>query len=136
VYLKDNLLKVKENPAVSICPGPNIAYFKGPYSLKQMVGHIYGRINLLQHVDRPNMFLKELGLYVDYLKKEIEDTLDITAKKAKQFSKFYDELTNGINYYKDLIISLNATKQMWDRDQLCRFETISNKLAGIVQPDT
>jgi hypothetical protein len=134
VYLKDNLLKVKENPAVSICPGPNIAYFKGPYSLKQMVEHIYGRINLLQHVDRPNMFLKEFGLYVDYLKKEIEDTLDITVKKAKHFSKFYDELTNGINYYKDLIVGLNATKQMWDRDQLCRFETISNKLTSIVQP--
>lgn len=134
VYLKDNLLKARENSAVSICPGPNIAYFKGPYSLKQMVGHIYGRINLLQEIERPNMFLKELGLYVDYLKKEIEATLDITVKKARHFSRFYEELTNGINYYKDLIDSLNATTQMWDSNQLRRFEMISSNLRSSLHP--
>ena len=36
--------------AVTICPGPNLVYFSGIFSLKQMVDHIYGRINLLNDV--------------------------------------------------------------------------------------
>ena len=33
--------------AVTICPGPNLAYFSGVFSLRQMVDHIYGRVNVL-----------------------------------------------------------------------------------------
>ena len=33
-----------------------------------MVGHIYGRISLLTNPDRPHMFLRELALYIDYLR--------------------------------------------------------------------
>lgn len=56
--------------AVAICPGPNLAYFSDSFSLKQMVDHIYGRINILNTLRRPNMFVNELVLYVDYLKKK------------------------------------------------------------------
>ncbi|WP_285058715.1 hypothetical protein [Pedobacter ginsengisoli] len=133
-YLKYNILKPRENQAVSICPGPNLAYFSGEYSLKEMVGHIYGRENVLGGVNRPNLFVKEFGLYVDYLRKEIEGTLEISAKKAKYFSKFYDQLTAGVKYYKDLIIQSDLAKQIWDHDQLHRFEMISNKLVSSVRP--
>jgi len=133
-YLSYNILKPREHQAVSICPGPNLAYFSGQYSLKEMAAHIYGKQNLLSGVNRPNLFIKEFGLYVDYLKKEIEGTPEITAKKAKYFSKFYDQLINGINYYKELIINSDLTKQIWDHDQIHRFEVISNKLFNSPQP--
>ncbi|PYF68880.1 hypothetical protein [Pedobacter nutrimenti] len=109
VYLKNDLLKPRENPAVSICPGPNLAYFSGTYSLSQMIGHIYGRENLLGQIERPNLFVKELQLYVEYLKKDMEIHLhSINEKKNKYFQKFSAQLQQGINYYKELIPSLGS----------------------------
>lgn len=107
VYIKNELLKPRENRAVSICPGPNLAYFSRKYSLKDMVNHIYGRIDLLANVSRPNLFINELNLYVDYLKRDLAAQLnEISAKKSKYFSKFKDELLHGINYYKALVPEL------------------------------
>ena len=51
--------------AVTICPGPNLAYFKGVFSLKEMVSHIYGKLNLNLDLDRPHVFVKEAQLYVN-----------------------------------------------------------------------
>ncbi|AOM79059.1 hypothetical protein [Pedobacter steynii] len=106
-YIKAGILKPRENKAVSICPGPNLAFFHAQYSLKQMINHIYGRENLLSEVLRPNLFINELNLYVDYLKKDIAAQLEeLTAKKDKYFSKFKSQLLNGIAYYRDLIPEL------------------------------
>lgn len=132
VYLKDGLLKPRENKAVSICPGPNLAYFSGKYSLKDMVSHIYGRIDLLANVNRPNLFINELNLYVDYLKKDLSTQLEeLSAKKSKYFSKFKAELLNGISYYKALIPELKwqsntAVTEM--NNQLLRAEHDLNAL--------
>jgi len=60
-----------EGRAVSICPGPNLAYFSGIYSLKEMVDHIYGRTNVMERTDRPNLFVKELKMYIEYLSTKI-----------------------------------------------------------------
>ncbi len=106
-YLKNGMLKPKENKAVSICPGPNLAYFSGKYSLKEMIQHIYGKTNLLDSVSRPNLFINELNLYVDYLKKDIALQLDeLSTKKAKYFTKFKEQLLQGIAYYQELIPEL------------------------------
>ncbi|SMD12502.1 hypothetical protein [Pedobacter nyackensis] len=106
-YIKNDMLKPKENKAVSICPGPNLAYFSGKYSLKEMVQHIYGKTNLLDNVARPNLFINELNLYVDYLKKDISDQLDeLSVKKARYFTKFKEQLLLGIDYYRGLIPEL------------------------------
>ena len=108
VYRKNDMLKPKENNAVAICPGPNVAYFSGVFSLDEMVKHIYGKLNLLPGTQRPNMFINELNLYVDYLKKDIENHLaDLSDKKAKYLVKFKDQLLKGISYYKELIPSIN-----------------------------
>lgn len=102
-YIKNGMLKPRENPAVSICPGPNIAYFSGPYSLREMVGHIYGRVDLLYKTNRPHMFVNELRLYVDYLKKSIADSATaLTDKQLKYFQKFNAQLLEGISYYRQL----------------------------------
>ncbi|WGQ09490.1 hypothetical protein QG516_23540 [Pedobacter gandavensis] len=106
-YLKVGILKPRENKAVSICPGPNLAFFQGKYSLKEMINHIYGRENLLANVNRPNLFINELHLYVDYLKKDIANQLEeLTTKKDKYFNKFKLQLLDGIAYYRALIPEL------------------------------
>ena len=104
VYIQNGILKPKENSAVAICPGPNLAYFSGIYSMQEMVNHIYGKIDLLKDSARSNIFINELNLYVDYLTKELsryQDTLN--DKKAKYFEGFKAQLNNGIAYYKQLL---------------------------------
>ncbi len=92
-----------EGTAVSICPGPNLAYFSSIYSLKSMVDHIYGRTNIMERTDRPNLFVKELGMYIEYLGGKIEETLKpISDKQRKHFDTFQENLNKGVEYYKDL----------------------------------
>lgn len=91
-----------QNQGVVVCPGPNMAYFSKEVSLKDMMHHIYGSKNLENHEARPNMFVKELELYVTYLTNQINDTLDITAQQIKKWETFKTNLTNGISYYKSL----------------------------------
>lgn len=117
-YLVNDILKPKESRAVAICPGPNLAYFSRSFSLEEMVKHIYGQLNLLADIPRSHVFINELKLYVDYLRKEIEASLP-DFKKEKYLKKFRDQLENGINYYKELIprISLQTEtfrKKMMD----------------------
>ena len=102
-YLKYEISKPKESKAVAICPGPNLAYFSGIYSLEQMVGHTYGRLNLLEKVERPHFFVKELRLYIDYLQADLQQLCNnITDKKKKQLNHFKLQLSEGISYYKRL----------------------------------
>jgi hypothetical protein len=102
-YIKNNILEPKENSAVAICPGPNLAYFNGNYSLKEMVDHIYGKQNLLENVTRPHLFINELKLYISYLKTDIENSLNQRdQKKEKYLHNFSSQLVLGINYYKSL----------------------------------
>jgi hypothetical protein len=111
-YLKNQLLQPKERDAVSICPGPNLAYFSDKYSLKEMIDHIYGRIDLLKDVNRPNLFVNELRLYLDYLKKDMELQMEaVNDKKQKYWTKFSTQLQQGINYYKNLLPNLTSGKE-------------------------
>ena len=90
--------------AVTICPGPNLAYFKGTFSLQEMVDHIYGRIKINLDPDRPHVFVKELQLYLAYLKSEVEKWgPEISAKQSSYLEKFKGNLQSGIHYYKTLI---------------------------------
>lgn len=87
----------------AICPGPNMAYFSKIATLKEMADHIYGRINLLNKTYRPNMFIKELKMYVDYLRKEIQKlAIEPTDKQIAYLVEFKNNLLDGIRYYKDL----------------------------------
>jgi len=86
---------------VSICPGPNLAYFSNSFSLKEMVGHIYGKVNIINRKDRPNMFIKELQLYLEYLYDKISETQKpFSDKDVDYFVKFSNNIENGIKYYK------------------------------------
>jgi hypothetical protein len=98
---------IKSLNSVTICPGPNIAYFSKVVSLREMTDHIYGRTNIIENVDRPHMFVKELFIYVDYLKEQLnsEPELDSNPKKLKYYTEFYKQLVKGINYYRNLLQS-------------------------------
>ncbi|MFD2145401.1 hypothetical protein [Mucilaginibacter antarcticus] len=106
-YLKYGINKPKENIAVAICPGPNLAYFNEVYSLEDMVKHIYGKMDLLGKIKRPHVFIKELNLYIDYLQTDLQvHVKNMNDKKSKQLGKFKIQLQDGINYYKELFSQL------------------------------
>lgn len=129
-YIKDNMLKPKESKAVVICPGPNTAYFKGVFTLEEMVKHIYGQINLLADTQRSNIFINELNLYVDYLKKDIVINLkELSDKKAKYFTKFKNQLNEGIAYYKQLIPELYNQSEIYKNQMLKELKDLESKLA-------
>jgi len=87
----------------AVCPGPNIAYFSKIVTLKEMVDHIYGRINLLNPTYRPHMFIKELRIYVDYLRNDVLKSLDsLSEQKTKYFTEFKNNLLDGIEYYREI----------------------------------
>lgn len=95
-----------DGDGVLICPGPNLAYFSKIVSLKEMIDHIYGRLNLISRKDRPNMFIKEMKLYLNYLKEEIKEVEDNSSiGKLKYFDTFQKNISDGIEYYKNLFSS-------------------------------
>lgn len=105
--LVNNLDTTVEGDGVSICPGPNMAYFSKIMSLKEIVDHIYGRSNMITRTDRPNMFIKELTLYIDFLKNKIEEArVSMTSKQKKYLLTFVKNLIEGINYYYRLFADL------------------------------
>lgn len=98
-----NLDTKTEGPGVSICPGPNMAYYSKIVSLQEMTDHIYGRSNIISRTDRPNIFIKELGIYMDYLKNKIEESkYSMNKKQGKYLLTFVHNLNEGIAYYQKL----------------------------------
>ena len=87
----------------AVCCGPNIANFSKVASLEEMVGHIYGRISLLTNPDRPHMFISELMIYIDYLRRELQKISEgLLDRTAKCFLDFKQNLITGIEYYRCL----------------------------------
>lgn len=96
-----------EGLGVSVCPGPNMAYFTKTMELDEMIDHIYGKTNVITRNDRPHMFIKELHIYLDYLQARItESRFEITDKQRKYLLKFAENLNDGITYYKELFNNL------------------------------
>jgi len=94
---------LKNLTAVTVCPGPNIAYFSKAVSLKEMTDHIYGRTNIVTHKSRPHVFINELFIYINYLKEKLlEEAVSMDTKKEKYFSGFHNQLLTGIKYYREI----------------------------------
>jgi len=103
VLIKNELPLNHKLSAVSVCPGPNLAYFSGIFSLNEMVGHIYGRLNLNNALPRPNLFINELNLYLSHYKRKIDEIFQLDAKQEKYLQNFKTNLMNGISYYESLV---------------------------------
>lgn len=117
---KYDLPPVKKLEAVTICPGPNIAYFNRIVSLHEMADHIYGRTNILPDERRPHMFIKELSLNIDYLREQVEGIRSWNEKLLKDVTSFGNELLNGIEYYRhmaDAILKKGKDRFLQELDQ-------------------
>jgi len=86
----------ESNSPQAICPGPNIAWFKKLYTLKEMVDHIYGRGESLVPPERPHMFAKEIEMYVDYFEKVVQ-RCTYTEMEVKKLREFKTNLENGMD---------------------------------------
>ena len=109
---------VNKLDAVTICPGPNIVNFSKLVSLQTMTDHIYGRTNIIEKINRPNLFVAELYLYIDYLKEELKADIqhEQFEKRSKYYIAFFQNLRNGISYYRSLNGLLDHTKQHMLKD--------------------
>ncbi len=98
-----NIETKAEGTGVSICPGPNMAYYSKVMSLRNMTDHIYGRDNMISRTDRPNLFIKELHIYIDFLKEKLADArTSMTKKEEKYLLTFTNNMKSGVSYYQTL----------------------------------
>jgi hypothetical protein len=68
-----------------------------------MVQHIYGNANVMTDFNRPNFFVKELKMYIDYLVIEISKlNADLTAGQVKKWNAFKNNMLEGVAYYENL----------------------------------
>ena len=87
----------------AICCGPNTVYFSRVAKLREMVDHIYGRASLPINSERPHMFLKEISLHLDRLKKDIDRRRQGLAEvKNKSSEEIRANLMDGIRQYHRL----------------------------------
>ncbi len=96
--LMENSIEIKGDKGVVVCPGPNIAYFNRQYTLQEMVQHIYGDKSVIDVTHRPNRYIHELQLNIDYLKTQAHEGILMT----KQLAKTKTNLLDGIAYYRNL----------------------------------
>ncbi|WP_237706959.1 hypothetical protein [Ochrovirga pacifica] len=102
ILLKYGLLEQPKSDGVSICPGPNLAYFDKTVSLADMIAHIYGKKQLI-HKRRPHVFVKEFTLYLEYLEELLVDySENPNQSKQKRLYRFTENLTKGFHYYQYL----------------------------------
>lgn len=92
-----------EGDGVSVCPGPNMAYYSKEMSLKNITDHIYGRDNMVSRTDRPNLFIKELQIYIDFLKNKLAEAhVSMNKKEEKYLRNFTKNMKMGVAYYQTL----------------------------------
>ncbi|MBC7890201.1 MAG: hypothetical protein H7Z13_20185 [Ferruginibacter sp.] len=122
-----DLTLIKNFDAVNICPGPNIAYFNKVVSLHTMTDHIYGRTNIMDDVSRPNMFIAELGLYIKFLREQLEnENTDVDIKRKKYYFEFFNNLQDGILYYKNLPQTVEPDYTRFMHGLICEKNTLDS----------
>lgn len=104
---KNDIANDNKLEAVTICPGPNLAYFSGVFSLSDMCAHIYGKKNILNQIDRPHMFINELKLNIGFLRSSIQRNGKL-AVPTLDFEKYSKNLLAGIAYYREVFSDIGA----------------------------
>jgi hypothetical protein len=103
-------LNIRESFGVSICPGPNMAYFNQELSLQDMSHHIYNGDEGIVRADRPNMFVNELGMYLTYLSEKIEEHKNDWGRRSGRYlNDFTLNMNEGIAYYQEMFNSIGTT---------------------------
>jgi NAD(P)H-dependent flavin oxidoreductase YrpB (nitropropane dioxygenase family) len=103
-------VETRESKGVSICPGPNMAYFNQELTLQDMSYHIYNGNDGIVRADRPNMFVNELGMYLTYLSEKIEEHKNDWGRKSGRYlNTFTTNMNEGITYYQGMFNSVGTT---------------------------
>ena len=103
-------IETRESKGVSICPGPNMAYFNQELSLQDMSHHIYNGDEGIVRADRPHMFVNELGMYLKYLSEKIEEHKEDWGRKSGRYlNGFTSNMNEGISYYQEMFSSIGDT---------------------------
>jgi len=113
----------------AVCCGPNTVYFSKTSTLREMIDHIYGRASLPVSCDRPHMFLKELSLHLDSLRKELDKRrCGLVANCGKCDVK--ENLRAGVAHYRELAAEIVA-----DRRQgfLSKLEELAAELERLIE---
>jgi hypothetical protein len=93
----------------AVCCGPNAAYYHQETTLDGMVDHIYGRASLPMSVGRPHMLIKELGLNLENLRKDIAlHKREVTASLTRSIGQCFENLQTGIQHYRELAQAIVA----------------------------
>lgn len=130
-YLENNIKIKGQDQGVVICPGPNIAYFNQEVSLAKMIQHIYGNDSVLQNPNRPHFFIKELKMYIDYLKNDIQAIgEEINNAKTKKLEAFKSNLLDGIGYYQNLFAVISNFETI-KKEISKQFELLKNEINNI-----
>ena len=128
-------LKVMNLPTTSklnVCVGPNARFFDKVSSLREMTDHIYGRIDLLKGKNRPNMFVNELRLYMEYMAEEVERVrLKLSNQTHEYFEGYKLNLLNGIEYYREQVDNLVAKGR---ESFLSQLDTLAAEIDAVVLP--
>lgn len=108
----------------AVCCGPNIEHFKRIATLEELTSHIYGRISILLHSERPNLFVREMKINIQYLREEIDNyMLKLSSRTVDYFEKFRGNLLGAIDHYRNLAeeyIQEHRDSFQTDLDQLGR----------------
>ena len=130
-YLENDIKIKGQQQGIVICPGPNLAYFNSEISLKDMVKHIYGNANVMMDTNRPNVFVKELKMYLDHLRNEISGfSNELSAGQIKKWNSFKNNLLEGITYYQNLFSNTNFFKNESNKiqNQLAQYQLELNHI--------
>lgn len=128
--IKNKIPYTKEGEGVSICPGPNMAYFSKVLSLQEMVSHIYGKTNVIERTDRPHFLIKELIINIKYLKEKAENSS--TSDKEKESLKIFKQnLLEGIKYYNNLYSTVNVDDENVIKTSLAQLKDLEVELNDI-----
>ncbi|MEL1255127.1 hypothetical protein AAEO57_15160 [Flavobacterium sp. DGU38] len=128
-YLENDIKIKGQAQGVVICPGPNLAYFDQEVSLKDMIQHIYQGKSIIR-TERPNLFIKELKMYVTYFRNEIQSVSgELTTAQFKKWTTFKSNLLDGIEYYKNLFESTSVFKADLNQLNSCKSELVGIKIS-------
>ncbi len=136
--LGDTAYAIQEIPKAegifpAICPGPNIAYYNRVATLQEMVDQIYGRGPVLSRPDRPHMFIKELNLNIDFLKRMIDDlNAGFGKSKDSDITEYHTNLAEGITYYRGLVPTLAEETAEMQQAMLAQLDASSKWLDEVM----
>ena len=129
--INNNLDTKIEGSGVSICPGPALVSFDKTYSLKEMVEHIYGRIDLLAGVERLHFFVRELKMYADFLFESVKKLQNNDEKQKNYLAEFRKNMLDGIEYYLSLFPAISDLPEKIKTKSLEICCQIKSKIEGL-----